>query len=159
MTTTKAPGALVRLANELARAKREEEEAKATRIEAEQAIIKACGFDKPEGQETFEAETDAGSACRVVLKQPINTTFDGSGWPALRLKLPESARRAVVTDYKLDAKNAREVQEKDKTSWAAISQLVTRKPGKVSVSVGAISIVEGDDFSATEQSPPPVEAD
>lgn len=149
METIKAPSRLVKLANELASAKAVEAEAKDLRIDLEQSIIGLLDFDKDEGQETYSGLTSGGSTCRVVVKQPINTTFDGGQWPTLRRSLSESARKAVVSSYKLDTKEARIVQDKDPESWAKISDLVSRKPGKVSIEIKSVAIQPEDNLDNT----------
>ncbi len=155
MTTIKAPPRLVLLANKLAQAKRDENVAKAKRIEAEIAIVSLLEFKKPEGQESYESTTLGGSSCRVTLKQGVNSIFDGKQWPKLRITLNQEARKAIKTDYKLDTAAARLVQEKDPSSWAAISALVTRKPAKVSVDIKLLTVEPKDDLdSASEEISP-----
>ena len=127
---------LVALAATLAGAKGREELAKAERITAEVAITAATGFKKPDGQETFDASNEHGS-CKITLKQPINTIVDSEAWVKLRrtLDAKHPARAVFAAKYSVVAKKAKALQETDKQAWADVAEVVTRKPGKVSVTV------------------------
>lgn len=125
---------LVLLAGTLSRAKAAEAEAKAARIAAEEALVAATGFKKPDGQESYE-ESGADGRCKLVVKQPITTNVDGEGWVKLRRTLPPKhpARSIFKAKYALDLKAARKLQETDKEAWVKVSSVITRKPGKISV--------------------------
>lgn len=132
---------LVALAAKLSDAKRRESKASKDRIEAEKAIIRATGFVKPEGQQKYEHEDDAG-ACQLVLKQPIGTSVDSIAWPKLRrtLDTKHPGRKVIVAKYSLDTKAARKLMEDDKAAWADVSAVITRKPGKVSVELKKLTL-------------------
>jgi len=127
---------LVALVAELARAKQEEGDAQARRIAAEEAIIRATGFALAEGQKTYD-RTSAAGTCKVVLKQPVNTTVDSEAWPKLRRTLPaDHPGRAVFrAKYEIITRDARELQQRDPSAWADVAAVVTRKPGKVGVEI------------------------
>ena len=127
---------LVDLAATLAAAKQREEQAKGERIAAEEAIIAATGFRKPDGQETYLGESKNG-VCKLVLKQPVSTNVDDEAWVKLRrtLEAKHPARAVFKAKYSVDAKKARALQAENKKAWADVSAVVTRKPGKISVSV------------------------
>jgi hypothetical protein len=144
--TTQAPPRLVELARAFQHAKRDEDAAKKLRVEAERAILALLDFKKPEGQETYEAETPGGSTAKVIVKQPISSSFDGDKWPAVRSDCSAKARKAVKVEYKLDTKVARAIEEDEdeRTSWLRIASLISRKPGKIAVDLKALLIEEGD---------------
>jgi len=150
MTSTQAAPGLIPLAAALSAAKLAEDAAIAARVAVEEQIIVFLDFKKPEGQETFDAESGAGSVTRIIVKQPINTKFNGNGWPSLRKKLKPEARKAVRSVYEIDTKAARQVQTEDPASWKLISALVTRKPGKIGVSLEQLVIVDGENLAALE---------
>lgn len=127
---------LAYLVAELANAKHFEDEAKVARILCEDAIVHATRFKKAEGGETYEEKASTGT-CRVVIKQPINTTIDDAAWIALRPKLDPKhpARKVFKASYSLDKKAARELQDGDPRAWAEVSSVITRKPGKIAVEV------------------------
>ena len=135
---------LVRLVAQLANAKDTEVAARDARIAVEEAIIAATGFDKSEGQESYEETTSEGN-CKLVLKQPVTTKVDDDAWVALRRTLDTKHRgRAVfVTKYSLDTRKARVLQDSNPLAWRDISSVITRKPGKISVEVKDISITTG----------------
>ena len=134
---------LVEMARHLRDCKECEADAKALRIKAEEAIIAATGFRKLEGQTPYHADTARGH-CLLVLKQPVATSVDDDLWEALRKKLPSShpGRKLFLRKYALDLKAARKLQEKDDRAWLDVVRAVTRKPGKVSVEVKELDLLE-----------------
>jgi len=137
---------LLVLANRLSIAKRAKEIAAARVLEIEIAIVAQTNFEKPEGQETFREDDDRG-ACSLVLQQPITTKVDGEAWLALRRTLPPKhpGRAIFRAKYELDTKAARALQEGDadaKAAFADVSDVITRKPGKVSVEIKTLEIRE-----------------
>ncbi len=139
---------LVELAAALAAAKSDESAAKNRRIEAEEAIIQVTGFDKAEGQESYEEDNDSGS-CKLTLKQPIRTTVDSDAWLKLRRTLDKNhpARGVFKAKYDLRTKEARELQNTDKPAWVAVADVISRKPGKVSVEIKSVVISAGQEAS------------
>jgi len=137
---------LLVLANRLSIAKRAKEIVTARVLEIETAIVAQTKFEKSEGQETFREDDDRG-ACSLVLKQPITTTVDSEAWLALRRTLPPKhpGRAIFRAKYDLDVSAARALQEGDddaKAAFAAVSGVITRKPGKVSVALKTLEIRE-----------------
>lgn len=132
---------LVLLAAALSNAKQAETEAKAARIAAEDALVAATGFAKTEGQESYDDDNEHGR-CKLVCKQPITTKVDDDAWVALRRTLPPKhpARSIFKASYSLDLKKARKLQEADKAAWATVSDVITRKPGKISVELKELTI-------------------
>lgn len=132
---------VVELVRRLSKAKRLESAAKIVRIVAEKALIAALDFKKPEGQETYDHESDAGT-CKVVLKQPINTTVDSEAWLKLRRTLPPDhpGRKCFRAKYEVRSKEARALQDSDKSKWSEIADVITRKPGKVQVEIKSLEI-------------------
>lgn len=139
-------GDLVALAATLSKAKADESIAKTARIEAEEALIRATGFDKSEGQESFEQQNDGGYA-KIVLKQPIMTKVDGDDWVKLRRTLGKAhpARGIFQAKYSLKTKEARALQTDHPGLWADISSVITRKPGKISVEIKEIAILHPEE--------------
>jgi hypothetical protein len=135
--TDPSPTDLVTLVATLSAAKVAEQQAKAARVAAEDALIQFTGFDLPEGQKTFEHTRDDGASAKVTLKQPITTSVNSDGWLALRKKLDPKhpARGIFVQSFKLGTKEARALQDTNPTAWADVSDVIDRKPGKVSVEI------------------------
>jgi len=122
----------------LAQAREDEAEAKLRRISREQAIIDFVDFRLPEGQQTYTIPDGSESRCKVVVKQPISSTFDSKAWPFVRESVHPDARLAVRTKYEIDTKVARTIQKDMPTEWRRIAKLLTRSPGKVSVVIQEI---------------------
>lgn len=99
-------------------------------------IIGLAGFQKPEGQESMEFESGRGSV-RVEFKQPVSTKVDSDLWDLLREGLPAGhpAQSLFRQRYELDLRAARKVQDTQPDAWRDVADVVTRKPGKVSVKV------------------------
>ena len=133
---------VISLAIDLSRAKLEEDAANERRIAAEVALINELGFVKPEGQESYEA-TDGTRRCRIVCKQPIGTKVDDNVMAGIlkALDKKDPARNVVTVSFGLDTKAARALEEKDPASWLKIAPAISRKPGKVQVSVDELVAV------------------
>lgn len=114
---------------------------------AEDAIVKATGFSKPEGQESYDRPSPYGIA-KLTLKQPINTTVDSEAWLKLRrtLSADHPGRKCFRAKYEVATKEARALQDKkddaSKAAWATISAVITRKPGKISVKVESLQLLK-----------------
>lgn len=132
---------LVALAAELSAAKRAEKEAEAARIAVEERIIKATGFAKAKGQETFDEEGPNGHV-KLTLKQPLNVKVDGEAWRKLRRTLDPKhpARDIFVAKYELKGKAATALQKEQPQAWAQVCSVVTTTPGKVSVEVKTLEL-------------------
>jgi hypothetical protein len=143
-----APPRLVALAAALQAAKRDEDAAKQKRVDAEREILSLLDFKLPEGQETYEVTTPAGSTAKVVVKQPVSTSFDGDRWPEVRKHVSAAARKAVRIEYRLDTKEARALQDDDSQhdSWLRLAALITRKPGKVQIDLKNVLVEIGEDL-------------
>ena len=131
-----APERLFRLAAQLASAQRAEQKAKEKRIGLEEELAGGSGFDLEEGQLTYDAYCPEGH-CKYTVKQPLNDTLDEKAWVAMRLKLPKDhpGRGIFKTKPVLDKKAARELMKTNPKAWAEISEVITTKPGKVSVTL------------------------
>lgn len=131
------PSVVLLVAN-LVHFKKQEEDAKAARIAAEEALIAAVGFRKPEGQESYEFEDGSGH-CKFTLKQPINRSVDEKKWPEIFALLSGEDQAAVEsvmrTKYELAAGEARELEKNRPNLWRRIAACVSSKPGKVSVEI------------------------
>jgi len=123
---------LFELASRFERAKIVEEAARLARVKIEEELTAASGFKKPEGQETYTAVDYS-----IEIKQPVNATINAGAWLKLRRKLPPKhpGRKIFVPAFKLDTKAARALQEEHPEAWADLSECITRKPGKIGVSV------------------------
>lgn len=123
----------------LATVKAKEAQLKEERAAIETEIIDLTGFAKPEGQQGFKAE-DGDASCEVILKQPITTSVDAEAWEEIRKTLPTKhpGREVFLRAYKLETKKARALQADSPIQWAEVSDAITRKPGKVSVTVKSI---------------------
>lgn len=134
---------LVVLAARLSEAKREEENAKAKRILAEQAVIDSLDFDKREGSKLFEQKDSRGSV-KLTLKQPINTSVDAGAWLSIRRKLAKDhpGRDIFIPKFSLDTKKARIFQKNCPEEWREVSGAIRRSPGKISVAISTLTIFD-----------------
>lgn len=131
---------LLELAQQFSDARTAEKKATEARLALEERIIAATGFDLPEGQKTFEF-SDACGRCKFVLKQPITTSIDDEAYGRMKASLPGAlVRRLFRMKPALNVDEARDLQEKDPTTWAKVAVCVTRKPGKVSVALGELVV-------------------
>lgn len=121
---------LALLARQLADAKTAEAQAKATRLAAEDALIRATAFSKPEGQETYDA-----GAFRVTLKQPLTRRVDAD---ALRDVIATHPNLSDAVRYKPELVAAR-VKALTDEEWSWLSAAVETKPGKVSVTLKEVT--------------------
>ena len=139
---------LVVLASQLEDAKYHEAKWKEERIAAEDAIIKATGFVKPEGRQAFRKETKAGT-CWLVLNQPISSNVDSDAWLKLRraLGIHHAGRDVFKQKFTLDKKAATALQSTNKRAWIDVSEVVTRKPGKVGIELKSLVLVEPSTLS------------
>lgn len=128
-TARLVPG-LAALVERLERAKADEAEAKDRRIDAEQQIISAAGFDKPEGSATFRDADD--KECKVTLTQPINRSVDAAAWKAIEGDLPLEVREVVRWKPEVIITSFRAL---DGVSLALVAPAITSRPGKISVEV------------------------
>jgi len=118
------------------------------RLALEEKVIAATGFDKPEGQETFEFSDDRGR-CKFTLKQPIHAKVDAEAWGRIKASVGGAiARRIMRTKYELATAEARDLQEKDPTTWAKVAECVTRKPGKISVDLSELVVTTATQVEA-----------
>jgi hypothetical protein len=128
---------------------------------AEEELIKETGFDKAEGQETYDASDEQLGMAKIVLKQPINTKVDSEAWPALRRTLAKDhpGRECFRTKYEVNTKPARVLQDSDdpekKKAWAEISDVIERSPGKVQVEVKGLELLvpSVDAIATLEEAP------
>lgn len=118
------------LYEQLIKAEKAEEIAKARRIEIEEKIYNSLKHQllKTEGQETIE---DHGYA--ITIMQPWSYKLDDEKYRALCNKLPEDMQFHRV-ELKIDMKKYSHVKN-DKKFGKFISDCVTAKPGKVAVKV------------------------
>lgn len=133
---------VIALALELAQAKTAEDQANAARIAVEEKLVRELDFTKPDGSQTYNAEHN-GSRCKVVCKQPVNLSLDEDAVGQLMRTLDKKhpARALFLPTWKFDTKAGRELQEKNLDAFRVVAGAITRRPGKVQVSVDQLVVV------------------
>ena len=119
---------LENLADEWRNAKRDEEEARQSRIAIEQQIINVTGC-KEEGSETHRA---GDRKVRVTGK--LNRTLDQAAWESIAPTIPE-AMRPVEYAPKLDTKGLRYLENNEPEVYKRVCEAIVTKPGKPAVEV------------------------
>lgn len=129
---------IVPLVTALADAKRAENDAKVARIAAEEALIDALKFEKPEGIETYTLN-EGRTMARVTLTRPVTRSVDADEWAGVLETLSEDEEDAVGElmriKYELNLKTARNLEENYPHLWRKCAAAVTSKPGKISVEI------------------------
>ena len=128
-TARLVPG-LAALVERLERAKADEIDARDRRIDAEQQIISAAGFDKAEGSASYRDADD--KEVRVTLTQPVNRSVDAAAWLSIEADLPKEIREVVRWKPEVSITSFRAL---DGTGLALVAPAITSKPGKISVEV------------------------
>lgn len=128
--------ALIALCSRLASMRARENALREEIARAETELVAATGFAKPEGQETYRA-SHGNTGVRFELRQNVYTSIDAGAWLALRRSLPTShpGRGIFRQKFDLDMRAARELQANDRMAWMDVAPVITRTPGKVSVSI------------------------
>lgn len=117
---------LVRLAGELRAAKAAEEAARQARIKVEEAILAHVKGDlKPEGTHTFDT-------VKIVTK--LSRSWDQERLAQISKEV-EPAWFPFKTEYKEDRKAARVVEERFPDLWGIVSDALTLKPAKPTVTL------------------------
>lgn len=129
---------IVPLVLALADAKRAENDAKAARIAAEEALIEALKFERPEGSETYTLN-EGRTMAKVTLTRPITRSVDSEAWPTVLSKLSvedsEKVEGLMRTKYELAVGKARNIEENMPALWRKLAVCISSKPGKVSVEI------------------------
>lgn len=113
-------------------AKRAEDAAKKTRIEAEERVI-ALQPAKEEGSTTVEA-----GGYKVTLTGSLSYSLDADGLEAMRNICAKWDANLVPlkTKTELDTTGCKYLRRERPELWAQLARVVTVKPAKVSVKVG-----------------------
>lgn len=131
----------VALVQALAHAKAAENAAKAERISAEERLIDALKFEKPEGSETYTLNEER-TMCKVTLTRPVTRSVDSEGWHDFFAKLDASDAAAVEDlmrlKYELSTSVARKLEGDRPSLWRKCAKFISSKPGKVSVEIKEI---------------------
>lgn len=108
--------------------KRDEETAKAMRLEIEEGILSAFPTDKTEGSIT---NADFG----ITVAYKLTRTVDSEGVQNAWNDLSANAQKAFKVKFDIDLKQYRAVQDLDHTAFAELSKFVTSKPAKPSITI------------------------
>ena len=122
------PTDLEHLASLWREAKRDEEEARQSRIAIEQQIINVTGC-KEEG-----SQTHAAGDWKITVTGKMNRTLDRAAWESIAPHIPADLR-PVEYAPKLDTKGLRYLQEKNPDVYRRVCEAVVAKPGKPAVQV------------------------
>jgi len=117
--------------NHLAHCKAQEDEARARRIKAEEAITTALGV-KSEGAQTHKVDNWS-----VTITGKINRTLDTATWDAIKTSVPEQFH-PIRYKPEIDTKGLRWLEENEPAVYATVCQAITAKPGKPSVEIKRI---------------------
>jgi hypothetical protein len=115
----------------LADCKAQEDEARARRIKAEEAITAALGV-KNEGSQTHKI-TDWS----ITITGKINRTLDSATWDNIKSNVPEHFH-PVRYKPEIDTKGLRWLEENEPAVYATVAQAISAKPGKPSVEIKRI---------------------
>jgi hypothetical protein len=121
------PATLTELAAALAAAKAAENAAKNERLLIEEQIL--THMDKKD--EGTVSDKEAG----ITVTYKITRTVDTEALQAAWASLPEHAHKAFKWKADVDIRNLRSLKEFDEASYAVVTQFVTAKPAKPTVSV------------------------
>ena len=108
--------------------KRNEETAKAMRLEVEEAILSDFPKDKTEGSIT---NADFG----ITVSYKLTRTVDSEGVQNAWNDLSVNAQKAFKVKFDIDLKKYRAIQDLDHTAYAELSKFVTSKPAKPSIAI------------------------
>lgn len=119
------------LALDLAAAKRIEDDARQSRIEAENKLIALLGA-KDEGSQTHK-----GSQYKVTITGKISRTLDVAAWDSIKSHIPEKFH-PVRYKPEIDVKGLKWLAENEQGIYSTVCQAISAKPGKAAVTVEAI---------------------
>ena len=108
--------------------KRNEETAKAMRLEVEEMLLSHFPTDKLEGSVT---DADNGITVTYKLTRTVDTEAVQSAWDALTA----NAQKAFKWKADLDLKQFRAIKDLDPQSYDQLSKFVTSNPAKPSISI------------------------
>lgn len=106
--------------------KREEDNAKALRLEVEAAILSQFPNDKLEG-----SITDADHGIKVTYK--VTRTVDSAKVQEAWNSMSANAQKAFNVEFKLDTRQFKAIADLDPATFATIAPFVTTKPAKASI--------------------------
>lgn len=122
-------------AAELALAKREETEARAARIAAEEALL-AMLEAREEG--TVSAK---GEAWKVSVRYAMNRSVDAAALSAIRDQVPPALlEQAIEYAPKIKLPGLRYLRNNEPDTYRVLAQAITAKPAKPSVSIEPIEL-------------------
>lgn len=110
--------------------KREEDNAKALRLEVETAILTHFPNDKTEG-----SITDADHGIKVTYK--VTRTVDSAKVQSAWNDMSPNAQKAFNVKFDLDTRQFKAIADLDPATFAAIAGFVTTKSSKPSIEIKA----------------------
>ena len=105
-----------------------EDEAKARRIEIEEALIDQLG-KREEGSQTHDL-----GGFKVTVTGVINRSLDKEVWERIKEKIPEE-KRPVTYEPKLDVTGVKWLQTNDPDAYRIVAQALIVKPGKTNIKI------------------------
>jgi hypothetical protein len=108
--------------------KREEDNAKAMRLEVETAILSNFPTDKTEGSVT---NADFG----ITVAYKLTRSVDSEGIQNIWNDLSANAQKAFKVKFDIDLKQFRAIQDLDPEAFAELAPFVTSKPAKPSITI------------------------
>ena len=125
---------LLELAQGLFAARQAEGEAKAKRIECEEAIAVLVPIEGVSGAKTV----DAGAGIKIVVERGVTYTADVDAIRELSVDvdlLPINLVPAVPPGWAFDMKAYKKMEEKYPEAFAQVSKCITMKPKKTTVTL------------------------
>lgn len=110
------------------KAKAAEDEAKARRIEIEEALVARLG-KRDEGSQTHDL-----GGYKVTITGVINRSLDKKAWERIKERIPEN-RRPVTYVPKLDVAGIKWLHANDLATYRIVAQALVVKPGKTNIKV------------------------
>ena len=108
--------------------KREEDNAKAMRLEVETAILTHFPTDKTEGSIT---DADNGIKVTYKLDRKVNSAAVQAAWN----DMSPNAQKAFNVKFDLDTRQFKALSDLDPATFAAIAPFVTTTPAKASIEI------------------------
>jgi hypothetical protein len=132
---------LFELSCQLETAQKAEEFAKEQRIRVEEEIVKATGFSKPAGSQSFATDGAFGSA-KLTLKQNVYVSVIEDRIPAVKKSLGSNLFwRCFSTKHAPVAKAIAALEKSNRDLYLEAAVVIQRKPGKVSVELKTLVVI------------------
>jgi len=133
---------LFELVRILSERKADETVAKAARILAEEDLVKATGFAKHSGSQSYKATISSVGAATVTLKQPVTVSVIADRVAALKKTIKRSVfGRVFQAKYSVVAKELSILEKSDHDVWLEVMECLSKKPGKIGVEIKNLEVL------------------